>query len=385
MLYTLYHKCLRCLLLVLFFKIALPITTNAQQSKLEKLIDKVYNFIEGDSAHPKTKYFVAIPIWGIYPETGIQIGLSNAFFYNAGKDKITRTSLARVNVSLSQYKQYAIKPDINYFSKNNLYNLRLSYNYTYFNEFFYGIGNKSSNTERELYFFKLNQFDLRLTKQFLKNTYIGLQAQAERMSDIDYENKNGLLNSGNIAGGKGSTVAGLGFVVAYDSRDKIFFPLTGTYAEISNALFNKSMGSDFNYNALLIDLRKYYQLKKYNVITFQYYSRLNFGQAPFRQLATIGSDMFMRGYYRGRYRDNLMYAFQAELRQSIWGLLGFAVFAGAGNVGSNTKDLLGSIMPNAGIGIRGVALRKEHFNVRIDYGIGSNGNSGFYFTMGEAF
>ena len=60
-------------------------------------------------------------------------------------------------------------------------------------------------------------------------------------------------------------------------------------------------------------------------------------------------------------------------------------FAGAGNVGNTLGNLFEHIKPNYGIGIRGIAMRKERINLRIDYGRGENGIQGMYFTLGEAF
>lgn len=357
----------------------------AQPTKIEKLIDKAYNIIEGDSAKPRNNYFVAVPIWGVYPETGWRLGLSNTYIFKSSATESTRPSLIRLNMQYTQLGQYSIRPFVDYFSRDNKYNIKLYFNHTYFNEYFYGIGNKTPSSLKELYYFKLSQFDVRVTQQIFKNTYIGLQIHTEQMFDMAYSNLNGLLNNGNIPGGKGSHTAGAGFVIAYDSRDKVFFPLKGSYVEISSLTNHKILSSDFNYNSITIDARKYFHLQKFNVVALQFYSRLNFGQAPFRQMATLGNDVYMRGYYNGRYRDNMLYAAQAELRQTIWGPLGIALFGGMGNVGSNINSLTQSIKPNCGIGIRGLALRREHVNIRIDYGLGEQGIKGFYFTMGEAF
>jgi outer membrane protein assembly factor BamA len=374
------------ILLVLACCFGLNQQTTAQPlQKVERLIEKAYKILEGDSSKPRKVYFAAIPIWGIYPETGWRLGLSNVVFFNMHQDSITRPSLLRLNLQYTQNGQYSIKPFSDVFSKDNNWNLRAFFNHTYFNEYYFGIGNQAPKENRELYFFKLNQFDLRLTRKFGKHVYVGAQVHSEKMYNMDYREPASNLNKPQTPGGQGSFTAGAGLVLAYDNRNKIYYPTQGVYAEVSNVLNTAALNSGFNFYVTQVDIRKYIHLKKMNVVALQAFGRFIDGQAPFRQLSTMGNDMMMRGYYNGRYRDNHLFCLQAELRQTIWGPVGLAVFGGVGNVGSNLNNLMQHIKPNYGAGLRGIAFRKEHINIRIDYGIGHSGISGFYFTMGEAF
>jgi hypothetical protein len=54
-------------------------------------------------------------------------------------------------------------------------------------------------------------------------------------------------------------------------------------------------------------------------------------------------------------------------------------------VANEPAKLLNNLKPNYGLGIRAIGIRKDHLNIRIDYGRGENNIQGFYFTMGEAF
>jgi hypothetical protein len=56
-----------------------------------------------------------------------------------------------------------------------------------------------------------------------------------------------------------------------------------------------------------------------------------------------------------------------------------------GNVGKNESELTQHIKPNYGFGLRGMSIRREHINARLDFGFGEKGINGFYFTLGEAF
>lgn len=356
---------------------------NAQfEKKLENLIEKAYQIIEGDSSEKKDNFFVVLPIWGIYPETGWRLGLSNVYFFKTNHSETTRPSIARLNLLYTQFGQYSIKPFIDIFTNNNKYNIKSFMSFTGFNEYFYGIGNRKKEGNRELYYFTLIQAEARVTKQIKPNLYSGILLHHEQMKDIKYTaNTTNLLQ--NAPGGSGSNTIGAGLIVAFDNRDKIYFPLKGSYVETNLSIHTQDNGN--NYGIFTLDSRKYIKLYKKNVVALQFYTKSVEGNAPFRQLPGIGNDMIMRGFYNGIFRDKHMAAFQAEWRQSIWGPAGFVVFAGAGNIGSTITELNQFVKPNYGIGLRGVAFRKEHVNIRIDYGRGPNGIQGFYFTMGEAF
>ena len=101
-------------------------------------------------------------------------------------------------------------------------------------------------------------------------------------------------------------------------------------------------------------------------------------------LPTIGGTDRMRGYYKGRYRDNNALSMQIELRQHVWEMFGAAVWAGAANVwGKGTGFNLKHTLPNAGVGIRFKMQRNTL--LRLDFGIGKNGQNGFVFGLNEAF
>jgi len=44
-----------------------------------------------------------------------------------------------------------------------------------------------------------------------------------------------------------------------------------------------------------------------------------------------------------------------------------------------------NVKPNAGIGLRFLVDKNENTNLRLDYAIGKNNQSGFYISFGESF
>ncbi len=93
----------------------------------------------------------------------------------------------------------------------------------------------------------------------------------------------------------------------------------------------------------------------------------------------------MRGYYEGRFRDQNVALLQSEVRFDLYKRLGGVVFGAVGVLGDN-QMLLRPDDPKVayGAGLRFTVNRRDHLNIRLDYGIGRQ-SSGLYLTIGEAF
>ena len=354
----------------------------AQASRLERCINWGYKIIEGDTAKHKKSFLILLPIWGVSPETGWQLGLSSGFVMRLSNDSITRPSLARLNWQFTEFKQLSIRPTIDLFFKQNTYYLKGQFVYNDFNEYFWGIGNQTPDIDKEQNEFKQMKLNFRLLKQNIKGLYIGPQLQYEKLFQMELGPK--YFNQA-IPGLRGFESFGLGLVLVYDNRDEIFYSKKGSYIEISGLWQNKNLAGQYSYENYFIDARHFKQLWKDNVLAFQFLANFNNGNIPYRQLATLGNENYMRGYYNGRYRDKHLFSFQTELRTVIWGPLGAVLFGGLGNVGNTIADLSTHIKPNYGLGIRGVLLRKDHINFRSDWGFGEEKNKGLYLTLHEAF
>ena len=105
------------------------------------------------------------------------------------------------------------------------------------------------------------------------------------------------------------------------------------------------------------------------------------GNPPFNDLS--GHDL--RGYERGRYRDEMHLAGEVELRQLLFWKIGGAVFAGLGQVAPElgqfeTDTLLWSV----GFGARYRLTENNRMNYRTDLAWGRDGFE-FYFSITEAF
>ena len=177
---------------------------------------------------------------------------------------------------------------------------------------------------------------------------------------------------------------GLGLSVVYDSRDVLTNPHKGYYLDISQSVRPKFMGNDYAFATTDIQADGYWPTWKGATLAADFRTTLNFGNPSWAMMALLGNSYSMRGYYEGRYRDKHKAEAQIELRQHVWRRNGIVVWAGLGTVFGKFSQLRAyRLLPNAGIGYRWEF--KKDVNVRLDYGFGKGGQSGFIFNINEAF
>ena len=177
---------------------------------------------------------------------------------------------------------------------------------------------------------------------------------------------------------------GLGLSVVYDSRDVLTNPHKGYYLDISQSVRPKFMGNDYAFATTDIQADGYWPTWKGATLAADFRTTLNFGNPSWAMMALLGNSYSMRGYYEGRYRDKHKAEAQIELRQHVWRRNGIVVWAGLGTVFGKFSQLRAyKLLPNAGIGYRWEF--KKDVNVRLDYGFGKGGQSGFIFSINGAF
>jgi hypothetical protein len=110
------------------------------------------------------------------------------------------------------------------------------------------------------------------------------------------------------------------------------------------------------------------------------------GEIPLLEKTRLGSNMIMRGYFQGRFRDNQMLAAQVEYRQPLGRFLVVAAFMSAGQTAPTLSSLRISNMESAaGGGVRVLLNKEKKIYARIDVGYTRLGNFGFYARLGDAF
>lgn len=348
------------------------------------------NKLHPDSLINRNIKLVPIPLFGVSPETGIKLGASLDYFFNTTEKDTSqkaRDSYAWLQFLVTTRKQVSIEPQWQIFTPDEKWVFRGSGGYLDYNEYVWGFGNTtlSEKSYADIYYSRLF-----LRTRFLKNLgnqiFFGPQQNFSHTYKIRQTGAADTVILKGIEGEFGSVINGIGPNLVYDTRDNVLSPSSGWYGEFVATFHTKGLGSSYNYNEYLFDIRHYISLKKETVLGFQALATLTKGIIPWRELPKLGGGMIMRGMVLGRYRDNQMLAFQSEFRTPLNKFLKLAFFAAAGNIATSTNQFsLNDTKITAGTGLRILLNKKKKVYGRIDYGRTIGGGGGLYFKLGEAF
>ena len=168
----------------------------------------------------------------------------------------------------------------------------------------------------------------------------------------------------------------------YDTRDNAAAPLQGVYFSVKHN--NYTGFSSSPYFGTVMQLDAYAEVWDGGVLAGDLYAEFMYGSVPWNMLATVGDSQRMRGYSLWQYRDNNAVCVQVELRQKVWTMFSVATWAaGAALWGECNRFSTDSLLPNAGVGVRCALL--DNLSIRVDWGIGKNGQNGFVIGINEAF
>ncbi|MDX1627716.1 MAG: BamA/TamA family outer membrane protein [Fulvivirga sp.] len=333
----------------------------------------------------RTKKIRIIPLPALFytPETRLGFGALVSGVFNLGDFSNTRSSNAQVLGAYTLNKQVIIQTRHSIFTPQEKLALNGELSYYDFPILYYGIGNDTKKEFEENLDYKVLIFRQRILKKVRPNWFAGLQYRYTHLYDLMYEPQ--VLDDQARLKSETGTNSGLGFSVIHDSRDNILNATQGIFTEISTFHHGSTIGSDFNFSRYTIDLRKYWPLNNSDVLATQYFAQMNTGNVPFREMALLGGETIMRGYYNGRFRDKQLMAWQIEYRKQIISWIGVVAFGALGDVAAELSDFqLNTLKYTIGGGLRVMVNKSERLNIRIDYGIGKE-TSGFYFAFAEAF
>lgn len=335
-----------------------------------------------DSGQSRHVQFIPLPVIYFTPETKLGYGLLGVCLFRT--DSSARTSNVDFAIIHTLNRQTIIEPTYTIFTHRERYLVRGMLLYTQFPEFYYGLGDETTDSRKELISYKSLRAYNRFLRQIRPGLFAGLQQQYVKTFDVTRSSETSFpMNT--LIGGLGSVVNGIGVEAVLDTRDNIYSPVRGWYADVSSMLYGSALGSQFSFINYTVDIRRYKSLTPQTVLALQAFANLNVGEVPFKLAATLGGSFLLRGYYNGRYRDNNALVFQAEVRQRLIGRLGGTVFASAGNV----ANVLSEFSPlewkvAGGAGLRFLMSRKEHLNLRFDVAVGQQ-THGIYVNISEAF
>lgn len=348
------------------------------------LTGSLFGQVKVDTLKTKFKVF-PLPVVYFSPETEWGFGVVSLFSFRfKGETKKSRISQFQFGAAYTQRKQILFYLPFQLYAKNEKYFSFGELGYYKYSYRFFGVGNDLPDSNEELYNVTFPRIRLNVMKLAKSNWYVGFRYWYDGYDITKTENQ-GILSKGNVEGAKGGAVSSLGFISLIDSRNDYNYPSSGTYFEFV-ALPNLDVfGSDLEFTRFSADYVKYIGKGK-NVLAVNFYGVATLGEAPFNELALIGGTRRLRGYFEGRFRDRNMLMAQAEYRRELFWNIGLVAFTGYGVVSRDIENFEAkNIRPSGGLGLRYRMSKDEKINLRLDYGIGENGSSGFYLTIGEAF
>lgn len=247
---------------------------------------------------------------------------------------------------------------------------------------FHGIGGDTPATAKESYTERYGTLDLTVQRRLRPHLYVGPRVFVRTSAVTDPED-GGLVDDERVPGADGGFTAGLGTATRWDARNSHYYPTRGTFAEVVGTWYSTAWRSDHTYGHLKADLRGYRPAGP-GVLAAQAYAETVIGDAPFLLLPLLGGSSRMRGYRKGRYRDDMLWAVQAEYRVPLFWRLKGTVFASAGEVASRIGTaLFERVEAAAGIGGR-FRLTEDGIHGRLDVAYGRTGFE-IYMSLGEAF
>jgi hypothetical protein len=335
-------------------------------------------FSQDTLKHKRVKV-LPTPAFAFAPETNLSMGAVCLFTLDLYNDSLTRSSNAKVKFSYTLRKQLISEAQWNYFFKEEKWFTGGSVLYSKYPDLYFGIGSNTS-TEGETSFESHRIIvEVNGLKKIYKKWFAGISFRHLNYFDFAID-ENGTPYSEL----KSDSRTGLGWVVLNDKRNNLLTASEGSYLSLSN---NHNFGSSY-YSQIVLDGRKYFSWGKKvkQTVAGRVYSKHIIGSAPFFDIALLGSDKLVRGYFYGRFRDVNLTTFQAEYRALLFWRIGVAAFGGASFVYKDFNDFNSSTLkPNVGAGLRLLVDKKERTSLRLDYAIGMNGEWGFYASFGESF
>ena len=345
-----------------------------------------------DSTHKKGKSIFYYPLIFYTPETELAFGCGGIFTFRTSKNQGSNPSQIGSVSYYTTNQQYLITINPELYVKANRYYISAGIAYANLMDKFYGIGNHTRDIPDAAYY--TSRFGLLLNIQrrallapignLFRNINFGLilDFASDRIAD---KKDNPYLLERQVRGTEGGITSGMGYTMVWDTRDNIFFPHSGSYHQWKHVFFCAPLGSDYDFNQYILDLRRYFPLAKDQVLGIQFYNNNTGGYPPFYRLPALGGGVLMRGYYQGRYRDQNYMMAQLEYRMIVWWRVGLAVFTATGDVAPQLRDFqLNEFKYSAGFGLRFVLDVIEKLDMRLDFGFGKK-TSGVYVAIQEAF
>lgn len=350
------------------------------------IFKKIVNYFrDSNKQKPNKKIdFGFIPGPNYSATTGLGLGLLGTATYSADHtDPTLPRSNASVYSNMTTAGFFMVGLRGNHIFPHESFQLDYKVNLSTFSTSYWGMGYANADNDDNETDYRRNRINAmaRFMVKLAPNTYIGpfVNYRVTQASDVNED-------FSYLWQGQDKTIhtytAGLSFT--YDSRDFMLNASKGVFMQIDQTFTPRCFGNGkYNFSTTEATFATYGKLWKGAILAGELHGQFNYGHIPWSQLATVGSNDRMRGYYEGRYNDKNVIEGQVELRQHIKGRNGVVAWVALANAFPDFKNIAWRYtLPNAGVGYRWEF--KKRINIRVDYGFTRNGG-GFIFNINEAF
>jgi hypothetical protein len=252
----------------------------------------------------------------------------------------------------------------------------------YYPDRFYGIGPTTTLADRE-----------DMTRRFAEAIFVGeypllrrLRAGLRlhgRVEDVIDVQPGGLLASGTLPGSSGYAALGVGAQATWDTRDRPLWPERGAFAQAWYVRYPASLGRNAGFGRGAAEGRLFVPFRG-PVLALGALVEAASGGTPVTTLPRIGSTRYLRGIREGRFRDQLAWATQAEIRVPLTDRIASVAFLSVGDVAPGLSSLRLDTLKVAGGGGARFRVTEGGARVRVDVATGGV-ETAFYVLLLEAF
>ena len=351
------------------------------------IIKRVWNSVFHDTTSIERPKFIAYPTLAYTPETKWEVGVNALYVYYANRDTLNRLSEINAFAFVTLESQYGLWLDHALYSDQSTWFFLGRARFQQFPLLYFGEGPDVSGEELA----EIGAGSISIRERVLRKVkgafYAGLETDFQRLSNVTFDQissepfpePNGLEAYTNL---------GLGVGLVYDDRHNVLNVRKGFFGEAGFLRYDDAWGSDYPFTSYFLDARYFVPTSDQQVLASQFFFSYVDGNPTFNQLSLMGGENLMRGYYTGRYRDNLLVAAQTEYRflpfpfSKRWG---GAAFVSAGTVSESPRKVdLSALKVAGGVGARFLIFPSKDVFTRFDVAMTEDGIA-YYFYIGEAF
>ena len=333
-----------------------------------------------DSLDAEGGRWLVLPFASYAPETKLAGGMVTGWYETPTGS--VRPSSIQALITATQRRQVVLQIAPEWYVADGRWRLSGEGRIREFPNSFFGVGGDTPQAAEEPYTVRSLYLDAAAHHRVGTHWRLGgrLVTYTSTISDTEAAS---VLGEQIIPGADGTTAIGIGPALVADTRANRYFPRHGAFVDASFVWYSTAWGSESPFARWMGDLRMYRSMGGV-VLAANLYTEAVLGTTPFELLPELGGATHMRGYRQGRFRDNVYWTTQMEVRLPLFWRFRMTAFASVGEVGPRLgSDVLNAIQGAVGLGGR-LRLTEDGVYGRADVAYGATGLQ-LYLSLGEAF